>query len=176
MGDNQKRAYLNRRHKHTDKDDFRTPMYIIKWLKSKFGDGLRDGACSPGINNKGEPINVFGFHLISKNEWVYINPPFDTPTILRFIESCVDISKGNNVVFLLPNKLCQKSFCLNVNQHFDEIIMLGGRIDFESPYAVKGGSSMNGCFIGIMYCDPIKKNTYPIVKSITLSKLKEDYA
>ena len=145
---NQAEAFIQRSHEHNDKDDFRTPMYLINWLKSKFGDLLRDGACSEE-NKKGEPINVFDFNLISKNEWIYVNPPFDTPSIIKFVEAC-SLIKSNDRVFLLPNKLCQKSFCINVNKHFDEIHMLGGRIDFVSPYAVKGGTSMNGCFIGVM--------------------------
>jgi len=145
---NQAEAFIQRSHEHNDKDDFRTPMYLINWLKSKFGDLLRDGACSEE-NKKGEPINVFDFNLISKNEWIYVNPPFDTPSIIKFVEAC-SLIKSNDRVFLLPNKLCQKSFCINVNKHFDEIHMLGGRIDFVSPYAVKGGTSMNGCVIGVM--------------------------
>ena len=31
---NQRDAYLNRRHLHTQKDDFRTPEYLMKWLKN----------------------------------------------------------------------------------------------------------------------------------------------
>tara|TARA_R110000823_G_scaffold65603_1_gene153849 strand:+ start:375 stop:899 length:525 start_codon:yes stop_codon:yes gene_type:complete len=171
---NQAEAFIQRSHEHNDKDDFRTPMYIINWLKSKFGDLLRDGACSEE-NKKGEPINVFDFNLISKNEWIYVNPPFDTPSIIKFVEAC-SLIESNDRVFLLPNKLCQKSFCLNVNKHFDEIHMLGGRIDFLSPYAVKGGASMNGCFIGVMKSNEDKKNERPVVYCHTLSDLKKRFS
>lgn len=175
MEGNQARAFIRRKdHEHNTKDDFRTPAYLINYLCSRFGKGLRDGACSEE-NKKGEPINVFGFHLIEPKEWIYVNPPFDTPSIVAFVDACSKLD-GNDRVFLLPNKLCQKRFVESVNAHFDEIIMLGGRINFESPYAVKGGTSMNGCFFGIMYADPMKKNEFPIVKSITLAKLKEDFS
>tara|TARA_Y100000004_G_C8896584_1_gene404443 strand:- start:644 stop:1180 length:537 start_codon:yes stop_codon:yes gene_type:complete len=178
MGDNiQVQSFLQKRnHEHNDKDDFRTPMYLINWLKDKFGEGLRDGACTIGVNNKGEPINVFSPDSIEPEEWIYVNPPFDMKNVLMFVKACAKLSNDNDVVMLLPNKLCSKAYVLNVNHHFDEIIMLGGRICFESPYAVTGGSSMNGCFIGIMYSDVRKMNEYPVVKSITLSKIKEDYA
>mgnify|MGYP003139693769 CR=1 FL=1 len=167
-------AFINRRHEHNDKDDFRTPMYLINWMKSNFGDGLRDGACSEE-NKKGDPINVFDFHIIEAEEWIYVNPPFDTSSIIKFVEAC-SLIESNDRVFLLPNKLCQKSFCLNINKHFDEIHMLGGRIDFESPYAVKGGTSMNGCFLGVMRSDIKLKNENPVVYSHTLADLKKRFS
>jgi len=170
MGEEKRRAFMTRQHEHNDKDDFRTPMYIIKWLKSKFGEGLRDGACTPGVNNKGEPINIFGFHLIAKDEWIYINPPFDTPSVVMFAESArLRANKGITVVMLLPNKLCQVGFVNGVNLHFDEVWTLGGRINFESPYAVAGGASMNGCFLGIMYQD---RKEHTLLKHYTLSEIK----
>ena len=172
---NQREAFLNRSsHEHNDKDDFRTPGFVVNWLKSKFGPCLRDGACTIE-NMKGTPINVFGVHLLHPDEWVYVNPPFDTPSILSFIDACVPIASNNTVVFLLPNKLCQKSFCQNVNHHFDEIYLLGGRLNFESPFSVKGGTSMNGCFIGVIYCDLLKKNERPVIHSLTISELKKEW-
>tara|TARA_R110002012_G_scaffold95647_1_gene231061 strand:+ start:1526 stop:2056 length:531 start_codon:yes stop_codon:yes gene_type:complete len=171
---NQKDAYLFRKsHEHNDKDDFRTPMYLIKYLKNQFGPHLRDAACSEE-NKKGEYINIFDPSIeLKAEEWVYINPPFDTPSILKFIEASKNVN--NNMVYLLPNKLCQKSFTTNVNYYFDEVIMLGGRINFISPYAVKGGTSMNGCFFGIIYADLSEKNEYPLIKSINLSDIKKRY-
>jgi len=170
---NQSEAFVNRRHEHNDKDDFRTPMYLINWMKSIYGHQLRDGACSEE-NKKGKPINLFGNYVIQNDEWIYINPPFDTPSIIKFIEASKKF-QYNDLVYLLPNKLCQKQFCLNVNSYFDEIHFLGGRIDFESPYSVKGGTSMNGCFLGVIYSDVIKKNEYPIVYSHTLSEIKRSF-
>jgi hypothetical protein len=149
-------------------------MYLIKWLKKLFGEGLRDGACIPGLNDKGEPINVFGFHLLAEGEWIYINPPFDTPTIVKFAEAArLRADEGTTVVMLLPNKLCQVGFVNGVNLHFDEVWTLGGRINFESPYSTKGGSSMNGCFFGILRPERIEPS---ILKHFTLSQIKRwDY-
>jgi len=171
-------AFIKRKnHSHNDKDDFRTPMYIINWIKSIFGNQLRDGACSE-VNKKGEPIDVFdldSIKLLEDDEFIFINPPFDTPNILKFVAACSEI-KSNDCVFLLPNKLCQKSFCVNVNNNFDEIHLLGGRINFESPYSSPGGTSMNGCFLGVIRSDKSKKNESPIVYSHTLSALKNEFS
>lgn len=173
MGGNKRSHFLKRpQHEHNEKDDFRTPMYLINYLKRHFGEGLRDGACSPE-NMKGEPFNVFSDDSMLKGEWLYINPPYDTPSIIRFVRAAVLHSeKGHDVVFLIPNKLCQKEWCLHINQHFDEIMCLGGRVNFESPYAVKGGSSMNGCFFGIIYGDLSKKNEHPRMSFKTLKSIK----
>ena len=35
---------------------------------------------------------------------------------------------------------------------------------------------MNGGFLGIMYGDVMKKNEYPVVKSITLAQIKKKEA
>ena len=106
---NQKEAFLRRKdHPNNPKDDFRTPDYLMNYLKNLFGDRIRDGACSIE-NAKGEPIDVFNPE-IAEHEWVFINPPFDTPTIIDFVQASLEISTSNVVVFLLPNKLCQKSF------------------------------------------------------------------
>jgi hypothetical protein len=173
---NQAEAFLKRsKHPHNKKDDFRTPMFLIRFLKSLYGEGLRDGACIEE-NKKGKPVNVFNPGIIGSSEWIYINPPFDTPSILKFVKAGVELSKKNTVVFLLPNKLCQKGFCLNVVPHFDEIILLGGRINFEVPYSTKGGASMNGCFFGIINPPGLNmKNKKAVISIQTLSNLKSIY-
>jgi len=178
MTDNQKHHFLNRlSHEHNEKDDFRTPMYIIDWLKDKMGYMLLDAACSLE-NRKGPALNIFidedKIPLMSpsvEENWIYINPPFDMKSVIKFTEKASQWrSKGWPVAMLLPNKLCSKSYCEKVNIHFDEIYPLGGRINFESPYAVTGGTSMNGCFIGIMKVR--ERNKFPILKSITLAEIK----
>mgnify|MGYP003123757532 FL=1 len=47
---------------------------------------------------------------------------------------------------IIPDKLTQVFF-KNLFPLIDEIVFLGGRVNFESPYAVKGGTSMNGSVI-----------------------------
>lgn len=181
VSDNQIKHFINRGiHPHNEKDDFRTPMYIIDWLKDHFGDNLLDAACSEE-NKKGEYINIFkepaSYAIFDLTTWIYINPPFDMQNCIDFTQAgALWNEKGWPVVMLLPNKLCSKSYCEKINIHFDEIICLGGRINFESPYAAKGGTSMNGCFLGIMYGDVMKKNEYPVVKSLTLAQIKKGEA
>jgi hypothetical protein len=174
---NQRDAYLNRRHLHTQKDDFRTPEYLMKWLKNRFGDMVYDGACTPGVNEVGFPIDIFNDSLYGyggpdweNREWIYINPPFHTEAISAFVEAGSKILDVNRV-YLLPNKLCQKGFCEHINHHFDYLIMLGGRINFEGPYSAQGGSSMNGCFLGVM---SRKKTSSTRLISVTLEKIKQE--
>lgn len=178
MSDKKIKHFIQRHlNEHNQKDDFRTPMYIINWLKSRYGYNLLDAACSEE-NKKGEYINIFKkpaqYEIFSPDTWIYINPPFDMKNVIKFTQAAAQwASKGWPVVMLLPNKLCSKSYCEKVNIHFDEIICLGGRINFDSPYSVKGGTSMNGCFLGIMCGDVTEKNEYPVVKSLTLSEIKK---
>ena len=53
---------------------------------------------------------------------------------------------------------------------FDEIIFLGGRVNFDSPYAVKGGASMSGSVITRQGGIPAPK-----VRSVLLRDLKTRY-
>ena len=52
------------------------------------------------------------------------------------------------VVFLLPNKLTEVRWVGGINDAFNHLIFLGGRVDFSGPHSVKGGASRWGCFLG----------------------------
>ena len=67
---------------------------------------------------------------------------------------------------------------LNNKEPFDKLIFLGGRVDFPSPYAVKGGASRNGSVLVIQNVMYSSLTIYPLPKDneyILLSKLKERF-
>tara|TARA_Y100000004_G_C8953744_1_gene429799 strand:- start:100 stop:750 length:651 start_codon:yes stop_codon:yes gene_type:complete len=161
-------------HEHNPKDDFRTPDYLIWYLKKQFGSNLLDAACTEE-NALGDFVNIFvEDDLIpfdyTNNGWIYINPPFDMKSIVAFVKQSYKwFLNGWRVVLLLPNKLCSKTFVTQLNHHFAGIVLLGGRIDFDSPYATKGGTSMNGCFLAILGDTPTK------ITNLALSQIKSDF-
>ena len=162
---NQAEAFL-KNHKKTNFSDFRTPSYLIEWINNEFGPIDFDGACEDGVNNLFESLRL-------EEEWpkgsiVYSNPPFDTPSILKWFAKGLEHSKnGGTHIMLIPNKLCQKTFVDNINPNIETMVFLGGRINFEGPNIVKGGSSRNGCLILVNQAEAQYK-----FRSINLSQIK----
>jgi hypothetical protein len=162
-------AFLNRRHPHNDKDDFRTPRYLFDYMEFVYGEIEYDGACTPGVNNLATPLRL-------EDEWpasstIYSNPPYDKDSIIKWFEKGEEVkASGGLHIMLLPNKLSQK-FMSPMIMHFSEIIFLGGRVNFISPYAVKGGSSMNGSIITTQYLHD--RHTHA---GVHLSLIKEKFA
>ena len=70
---------------------------------------------------------------------------------------------------LLPDKLCQV-FMSRMIPHFSQIVFLGGRVNFISPYAVSGGASMSGSIITVQTQTELSK-----VKSVLLRDIKKEY-
>mgnify|MGYP003132002456 CR=1 FL=1 len=172
MSDEQVKAFIMRSsHEHTDKSDFRTPPYLFDWINDQWPIDY-DGACVAGLNNLASPLRL-------EDEWpvgstVYSNPPFDSPSIIKWFEKGQEHAKYGGIhIMLLPNKMCQVFFSSCVEQ-FDEIIFLGGRINFISPYATKGGTSMQGSIItrqggGTAYHDT------PMISSVLLRDIKKKW-
>ena len=140
------RAFLNRpEHEHNNKSDFRTPLYLFKFIEDCFGKVEYDGACIDGLNNLATALRL-------EDEWpkgslVYSNPPFDSASIEAWFEKGEEHAANGGVhIMCLPMKMTQCFFHPMI-ERFNQIIFLGGRINFISPYAVKGGSSMNGTII-----------------------------
>ena len=157
-------------HKNTTQDDFRTPDYLIKFVKDTFGTIDRDGACS-GENCVARPIDLFSDERMNPGEVLFVNPPWSTPEVIRFVDAAVNQTRsGATAIFLLPNKLCEVAWVNNVNGFFEKLVMLGGRVDFSGPYSVKKGTTRFGTFIGILG----KNNgNAPAMESITLRELKK---
>ena len=157
----------------THQEDFRTPQYIIHFLKSKYGSKFYDACYNQNFDNCLSKPYIPKLTIPNKDEWVYFNPPFHSDKIHYFIDLAQELKKnGITSIFLLPNKLCQVGFVNKINLHFNEIIFLGGRINFISKYSVKGGTSRNGCFIGIILPN---KSEFQSFTSINLSELKKNF-
>lgn len=172
---NKTKAFITGIHERTHEEDFRTPEYIVKWLKYNFGEDFYDACYNENYDNALSTPYIPGKTEPNQGEWVYFNPPFHSNKIPYFIELAKELQLKNIMsVFLLPNKLCQVGFVNNVNRSFDEIIFLGGRINFDSIYSTPGGTSKNGCFIGIV--KPLSKiKHYATYRSINLSQIKKAF-
>ena len=161
---------FSKRLPKTDMVDFRTPQYLWGFIKSQWNPQF-DAACEAGINNLATPLRL-------EEEWangvIYSNPPFDTPSIVKWALKGFEHSRkriGNVHIMLIPNKLNVVKIQKECSHTFDKLIFLGGRVDFPSPHAVKGGASRNGSVIVVQdaslnYHD--KLNSF-----ICLSVLKE---
>ena len=170
MSDEKARAYIGRNtHEHTDQSDFRTPPYLFDWINDSWGVEY-DGACIDGLNNLATPLRL-------EDEWpigsvVYSNPPFDSPSIVKWFEKGQDhAAKGGIHIMCLPNKICQVFFSSMIDR-FNEIVFLGGRINFDSPYAVKGGTSMSGTIITRQGGECLHHDT-PIIRGVLIRELKK---
>lgn len=168
----QVQAFLQSFHTNTKQDDFRTPEYLLQFVRETFGEITRDGACS-GENCVAKPLDLFSDERMKQGEVLFVNPPWSTPEVIRFVDAAVYQSRcGATVVFLLPNKLCEVAWVNNVNGFFENLIMLGGRVDFSGPYSVKKGATRFGTFLGVLG----KHNeNIPAMESITLRELKARY-
>jgi len=136
---------FSKKLKHTDQVDFRTPKYLFNYLNELYAIDY-DAACIEGVNNLAPALRL-------EEEWpkgvVYSNPPFDIDSIVSWIKKGYLHSRSNssNVhIMLVPNKITQVKF-QKVIHLIDKLIFLGGRVNFESIYSVKGGTSRNGSII-----------------------------
>lgn len=156
---------------NTDMVDFRTPDYLWDYIQSRWNPKY-DAACTPGLNNLAKPLRL-------EEDWpngvIYSNPPFDTPSIIKWALKGFEHSRkaeGNVHVMLIPNKMTVVSLQKGCSHTFDKLIFLGGRVDFPSPYAVKGGASRNG---SVLVIQSVKDALFSASEYILLSELKERF-
>jgi len=144
-------AFNTWKHRNTTKDDFRTPDYILNYVDHLMGRKItHDGACVSN-NAVAEPFDLFGDKPLPDRSLLFVNPPWDTPNVKKFVKTAYSkTNTSSDCVFLLPNKMCEVSWVEEVNHLFDMIIMLGGRVNFSGPHSVKQGASRWGTFVGIM--------------------------
>ena len=162
---------FSRKLPNTDMVDFRTPNYLWNYIQHRWNPQY-DGACTPNLNNLTTPLRL-------EDDWpngvIYSNPPFDTPSIIKWALKGFEHSrkaKGNIHVMLIPNKLNVVSLQKECSHTFDHLIFLGGRVDFPSPYAVKGGASRNG---SVLVIQSVKDALFSTSEYILLSELKERF-
>lgn len=166
-----------------DPDDYRTPQYVLDWISQYICEITHDGACnelmlsrsgiwSPEPNSVATPIDICSLELdLIKPMHVFINPPWDTPTILKLVHRAAYLNMVDDTMtftFLLPNKLCNKAWVEQVYPHLQQIIFLGGRINFEGPNAAPAAKSRHGCFLGII--DGLANKQ---IEAITVKKMKQ---
>ena len=147
---NQRDAFLNN-HPKTGENDFRTPAYVLRGIEALTTSNItHDGACTDE-NALAQPFDVFSDEDLPEGSLLFINPPWDTPSVEAFVKAASALmTTRNQCVFLLPNKLSEVRCVNEINSHFSHIIMLGGRIDFSGPHSVKPGATRWGCFLGIL--------------------------
>ena len=161
---------MNKKLKYTDMVDFRTPKYLENYIRDRWNFQF-DGACEAGVNNLAEPLRL-------EDDWkndcvIYSNPPFDDDSIIKWIKKGYEWSqkhRGNIHVILIPNKLNHVKIQKETKGMINKLVFLGGRVNFDSIYSVKGGSSRNGSVIIVQ--------TYFLDNSIDfvlLSDLKKKY-
>jgi len=162
-------AFIQRnKHKHNNKDDFRTPKYLWNFINNIVTVDY-DGACEIGINNLTTPLRLE--EQWPHNSIVYSNPPYDSESIIKWTKKgYLHKENGGTHIMLIPNKLCQV-FMYDLRSMFTDIIFLHGRVNFESPYAAKGGASMSGSIIVVQS----NKNWF-YHKRYKLSYLKEQFS
>ena len=165
---------MNRKTNFSDQVDFRTPDYLFKYIKSIYGVIQYDGACFE------DGSNALAYPLRLEEEWpsgiVYSNPPFDDDSIISWMNKGWHHSrrdKNNIHIMLIPNKLNHVKIQKNGFDLIDRIIFLGGRVDFDSPYSTKGGSSRNGSIILIQ--DQTLNDYEKQFSFKLLSELKEEF-
>ena len=165
-------AFNTWKHPNTTQDDYRTPQYLLDFIGETFGEITRDGACHDS-NGVAHSFDVFGSEELGPKDTLFINPPWETKEVVRFVSAASrQVDNGAKVVFLLPNKLCEVAWCSNVNDYFENIILLGGRVDFSGPFSVKGGASRYGTFIGVMGKG---RDHVTYIESINIRDLKSKY-
>lgn len=165
---------MNTKTKFSDQVDFRTPNYLFNYIQSLFGEIHYDAACfTDGSNSLATPLRL-------EQEWpkgiIYSNPPFDDESIIKWLKKGFTHSRAstNNIhIMLIPNKLNHVKIQKQCNGLIDNIIFLGGRVDFKSQYATKGGASRNGSIILIQ--NSTSSAQFPKFQFVLLSSLKTKY-
>jgi hypothetical protein len=165
---------MNQKTKFSDQVDFRTPAYLFQYIKSLYNKVDFDGACfADGSNALANPLRL-------ENEWpegvVYSNPPFDDNSIIKWIKKGYNYTRKNNNnihIMIIPNKLNHVKIQKEALELIDKIIFLGGRVNFSSKFAVKGGASRNGSVILIQDYKISKNKNFEYV---LLSELKAKYS
>ena len=169
MSEAKSAAFAQNVHPNTHEDDFRTPAYLFDWINDIFGPVEYDAACDEN-NNLAPPLRL-------EDDWptgsvIYTNPPFDSQSIIAwFDKGRIHADNGGIHIMCLPNKLCQTFFTERISQ-CDEILLLGGRVDFSGPFSTPGGASRSGTVVIVQHWD---RPFSPIVRGMRLRDLKARY-
>lgn len=165
-----------------NRDAYRTPKYVFRWLDSRFKFDI-DG-CATEENN-------LSYHYIGKdgiaedfltfdpldliavlefcNFTIFVNPPYSNP--LPFVERAAELKKqGFLVAMLLPADKSTKWYQVIQDNATEVIDIVGGRINFLHPETgeeVKGNNK--GSLIAVF--DPTMQGF--VTRQVTLDFIKE---
>ena len=164
-------AFAKNNHPKTNESDFRTPDYLLHWVSSTWGRITHDGACSTE-NSIATAFDLFGQERLQGGDVLFVNPPWETNEVMRFVEaSSKQVTNGATVIFLLPNKLCEVKWVDCINIWFEYIFLLGGRVDFSGPHSVKKGATRWGTIVTQIRAFP---DHHATTEWVTLRELKKD--
>jgi hypothetical protein len=147
------RAWNKRVHPNTNKPDFHTPQFVLDYIKEQFpGRSMLDCAWSEELNNATAPtFDLFTNQEVPKDHFLFINPPWDTQTVIQFYHEAHrrfhSMNEDAPFCMLLPNKLTQTSWISHILPYIDHVCFLGGRLNFSGPWSTPGGSSRYGSIL-----------------------------
>lgn len=168
-----------------DRDCYRTPRYLVEWIKNNFHTNI-DGCASS--ENKTHPFYIgldhgntkFSNFLFVKHEELeellncnqprlFINPPYSNP--MPFVKKTIELMKKDVfIVLLLPADKSTKWF-EEIAENATEIIdIVGGRVNFLNPITgeeVKGNNK--GSLIAVF--NPFMQGT--VTRTVSLKFIKE---
>ncbi len=176
----------------TEKDCYRTPKYMVNWIKMNFltnVDGCADcqnaiHGCYIGLDQDNEKISdFFKFDMGELEDEIYwnegskskprifINPPYSNP--LPFIQRAIDLMKQDVfVVMLLPADKSTKWY-EEINKNATEVIdIIGGRVNFINPVTGKVAKGNNKSSLVAVF-NPFEQGF--ITREINLKFIKEKF-
>lgn len=166
-------GYTKSKTKHSIRDSFETPRWLVGWLDSRFKFQI-DLACS--IDNKKFAVGYCVENTDSlKEAWHadhrvgFCNPPYSN--IYPWLEKAIaERKKGFTSVFVLPSVKGDRWQKLALKA--DEIIFIDGRVSFinaETKRPVNGNN--NGTIVCIYNPRSRRKTKYPKISSFSRDRL-----
>lgn len=167
-----------------DRDCYRTPRYLVEWVKKSFMTNI-DGCASS--ENKTHHYYIGLDHVLKEcsdflefdcdflktaledKVRIFVNPPYSNP--LPFVKRAIDLmNRGVFVVMLLPADKSTRWF-EEIAMHATEIIdIVGGRVNFLNPITgeeVKGNNK--GSLLAVF--NPFMQGT--VTRAVSLKFIKE---
>ena len=136
-------------------DGWNTPPSIVALLRSFGLDGVSLDPCSNASSGVGAALSRGKEHDGLSEDWrallaginregglVYVNPPYDSPTLLRVVKHCAQqASQGVEIIALVPAKVDQGWWQDWVIPYASALCFLRGRIKFWREGAPWQGAS-----------------------------------
>lgn len=166
-----------------NKNNYRTPSYVINWVRNRFGYGNYwvDGCAEShnavfadfiGIGGLADNFLDFDLAVLNSDKGrasLFVNPPYSNP--LPFVMRAAELKElGYLVVMLLPSDKTTKWFNLAVKQATEVVDIVGGRINFLHPVTAEEVKGNNKGSMLVVF-DPLVQDF--ATRQISLDFLKE---